>query len=130
MELLNQTARVREKLQYPIKIFCDLNKAHVIIPSKSTDRIKQQQGAFIFPKYVNTKNKSNDRVREEIDNSIHELNAVLITKKNKKEERFSCIKIDNGYKKTIRDELAQLGITSGFIYPDIEHHSNSLLENR
>ena len=130
MELLNQTARVREKLQYPIKIFCDLNKAHVIIPSKSTDRIKQQQGAFIFPKYVNTKNKSNDRVREEIDNSIQELNAVLITKKNKKEERFSCIKIDNGYKKTIRDELAQLGITSGFIYPDIEHHSNSLLENR
>lgn len=134
MELLNQRAKVRENLKYPFRILKDLNKGHIILPSKTTDRLRQQQGAFIFPKYVNTKNKSIDEIQEEIDQSIKALEATLtITKYNKntkesKEQKFSCIKIEGKYKKQIRDELEQLGITSGFIYPDIEHQSMTLLK--
>jgi hypothetical protein len=134
MELLNQRARVRERLKYPIKIFCDLNKAHIIIPSKSTDRIRQQQGAFIFPKYVNTRNKSLEDIQIEIDKSIQNLNATLTTfnysKTRKRNEgvKFSCIKIEGKDKKNIRTELEQLGITAGYIYPDIEHQSIALLK--
>lgn len=134
MELLNQRARVRERLKYPIQIFCDLDKAHIIIPSKSTDRIRQQQGAFIFPKYVNTRDKSLEDIQIEIDKSIQNLNATLTTfnynKKRKKNEevKFSCIKIEGKDKKNIRVELEQLGITAGYIYPDIEHQSIALLK--
>lgn len=52
MELLNQRAKVRERLIYPIKIYQDLSKSHLVLPAKSTERIRQQQGAFIFPRYV------------------------------------------------------------------------------
>lgn len=130
MELLNQRARVREKLIYPLKIFCDLKKAHIIIPSKTTDRIRQQQGAFIFPEYVNTRGKSKDSIQNEIDSSIQSLSAVLkaYDYNNKKIREFSCIEIEGKYKKQIRYELEQLGITAGYIYPDIEHQSISLLE--
>lgn len=134
MELLNQRAKVRENLKYPIRIFNDLNTGHIILPSKTTDRLRQQQGAFIFPKYVNTKNKSIDKIQEEIDQSIKALEATLtIIRSNKKtkkhkEIKFSCIKIKGKYKSQVRDELEQLGITSGFIYPDIEHQSMALLK--
>ena len=134
MELLNQRARVRERLKYPIKIFCDLNKAHIIIPSKSTDRIRQQQGAFIFPKYVNTRRKSLEDIQIEIDKSIQELNAILTTsiynktRKRSEVKKFSCIKIEGKEKKNVRAELEQLGITPGYIYPDIEHQSIALLK--
>ena len=103
-----------------------MNRGHIILPSKTTDRLRQQQGAFIFPKYVNTKNKSIDKIQEEIDQSIKALEATLTTtrfiKKTKKhkEIEFTCIKIKGKYKSQVRYELEQLGITSGFIYPDIE----------
>lgn len=35
MELLNQRARVRERLKHPFKIYYDLIKAHIVIPSKN-----------------------------------------------------------------------------------------------
>ncbi len=41
---------------------------------------------------------------------------------------FSVIKIDSGNKKAIRNQLKLLGITEGFIYPDIEHQSKALLK--
>lgn len=134
MELLNQRAKVRENLKYPIRIFNDLNTGHIILPSKTTDRLRQQQGAFIFPKYVNTKNKSIEKIQEEIDQSIKALEATLTTtRSNKKAKKhkeidFSCIKIKGKDKGRIRDELEQLGITSGSIYPDIEHQSMALLK--
>lgn len=134
MELLNERARVREKLKYPIQIFYDLNSAHLIIPSKSTDRIRQQQGAFIFPKYVNTRNKGMEEIKTEIDQSINELSATLTTYikekggKGRIEAQFSCIKINSGDKENIRAELEQLGVTDGYIYPDIEHQSKALLK--
>ena len=133
MEVLNQRAKVREKLIYPIRIFEDLSKSHLVLPAKTTDRVRQQQGAFIFPKYTNSKGSLGE-IQKEISNSISELNLVLKTEKydDKKKEKykinFNCIKINGGDKKAIRNELEQLGITKGFIYPDIEHVSESLLE--
>lgn len=126
MELLNQRARVREQLNHPFKIYYDLNVAHIILPAKSTDRIRQQQGAFIFPKYVNTNDKTLEEIQQEIDYSIQEFNAVLTSKSN---NNFSCIKINSEDKQRIREELGKLGITPGFVYPDIEHKSISLLED-
>ena len=61
MEVLNQRARVRERLEYPLKIYNDLSEAHIIIPSKKTDRIRQQQGAFILPRYTSTSGKNMKR---------------------------------------------------------------------
>lgn len=133
MEILNQRAKVQEKLIYPIRIFEDLSKSHLVLPAKTTDRVRQQQGAFIFPKYTNSKGSLGE-IQKEISNSISELNLVLKTEKydEKNKERyeinFNCIKINGGDKRAIRNELEQLGITKGFIYPDIEHVSESLLE--
>ncbi|WP_162912150.1 FRG domain-containing protein [Staphylococcus sp. EZ-P03] len=136
MEILNQRARVRERLNYPFKIYKDLNIAHLVLPSKTTDRIRQQQGAFMFPKYVNIKkvkknirnknNKTNktlkDEVHKQIDKSIQHFS---LKDKDKKQLR---IKIKGKEKRELKKQLKMIGITEGFIYPDIEHVSKALLE--
>ena len=59
--------------------------------------------------------------------------GVFTPKKFKKEvaledyTSFSVIKIDPANKEEIRRELELLGITEGFVYPDIEHQSKALL---
>lgn len=132
IDLLNQRARVRETLNMPFKIYEDLNKAHIVIPSKTTDRIRQQQGAFIYPKFVSTTNKNYGKIKDEISNSIDELAVTLKSSKYQKnsDERieYSVIRIDGGYKETIRKQLEILGITDGFVYPDINHQSEALLK--
>ena len=40
---------------------------------------------------------------------------------------LSVIRIDGNNKEKIRTQLKLLGITEGFVYPDIEHKSNALL---
>lgn len=127
MEVLNQRARVRERLEYPLKIYNDLSEAHIIIPSKKTDRIRQQQGAFILPRYTSTSGKEHEKVKEEIGESIDTLLQDIKTRKNNN-SGFSIIKINAGDKKYILEELEQLGITEGFVYPDIEHQSKALLK--
>ena len=126
MEVLNQRARVRERLEYPLKIYNDLSEAHIIIPSKKTDRIRQQQGAFILPRYTSTSEKEHEEIQEEIGISIDALLQDIKTRKNNN-SGFSVIKINAGDKKHILEELEQLGITEGFVYPDIEHQSNALI---
>lgn len=54
------------------------------------------------------------------------LKSLMIIKIDKMS--FSVIKIDGGNKKAIRNQLELLGITEGFIYPDIEHQSKALLK--
>lgn len=132
MELLNQRSRVRERLNLPFKIYNDLQTSHIVIPSKITDRIKQQQGAFIYPRFVNTQKKDFETIKQEISDSINELATTIVTTKEKSKEdgsnfSFSVIKIDGGNKKLIREQLELLGITEGFVYPDIEHQSRALL---
>ncbi len=124
MDMLNQRAKTNERLIYPFVIYEDLCISHIVIPSKCTDRIKQQQGAFIFPKYVNTEFKSMDEISEEIDNSISTLLNKLITEDGKE---FAVIEIPASKKLEIKKDLAKIGITEGFVYPEIEHLSNSLL---
>ncbi|MGT2923986.1 FRG domain-containing protein [Streptococcus caviae] len=116
MELLNQRAMVKEKLIYPYKIYKDLKKAHIVFISKSTERIKQQQGAFIYPCFVNTMDKDFENIKSEINDSI------------KKKSNSLIIKIKSEMKKTIRKELRKFGITEGYIYPDIQHKSKDILE--
>lgn len=144
IDLLNQRARVRETLNRPFEIYEDLNKAHIVIPSKTTDRIRQQQGAFIYPKFVNTddkkyrdnkdkidENEIYENIKKDIANSIDELAVTLKLSKQKGSDEiteYSVIKIDGRYKKTIRKQLEILGITEGFVYPDIEHQSKALLK--
>ncbi|MCI6904098.1 FRG domain-containing protein [Streptococcus alactolyticus] len=124
MELLNQRARVRERLDFPLKIYKDLQESHIVLPSKTTDRIRQQQGAFIYPRYVSSTKKEHGEIQQEISDSISELSAELLTEK----APFSVIKIDCDKKKSIRNQLELIGITEGFVYPDIEHQSMTLLE--
>lgn len=144
IDLLNQRARVRETLNRPFEIYEDLNKAHIVIPSKTTDRIRQQQGAFIYPKFVNTddkkyrddkdkidENEIYENIKKDIANSIDGLAVTLKLSKQKGSDEiteYSVIKIDGRYKKTIRKQLEILGITEGFVYPDIEHQSKALLK--
>ncbi len=87
MELINQRARTRERLKFPIRIYEDLKVAHIVSPSKVTDRIRQQQGAFIFLCFVNTENRTFIKVQEEIHNSINELSASIYIKKKDKDDQ-------------------------------------------
>lgn len=132
MELLNQRTRVRETLLYPIKIFKNLQKSHIVLPSKITDRIKQQQGAFIYPKFVNCSGKNIEVIKKEISESIDELRFIIESEieTERDESYYPIIKIDGKYKKEIRSQLEILGITEGFVYPDISHHSEALLKKQ
>ena len=125
MDLLNQRAKTSEKLVYPFVIYEDLLLSQIIIPSKCTDRIKQQQGAFIFPKYVNTDGKSLEAIKDEIDKSISTLTTDII---NENKEKIRFIQIPSNKKLEIKRELSKIGITEGFVYPEIEHLSNSMLK--
>lgn len=126
MNLLNQRAKSREKLVYPFEIFEDLCNSHIVIPSKCTDRIKQQQGAFIFPRYINTACKELNEIQSEIDESICLLSAYIDSPIEG--ESICAIRIPGGSKWKIKRDLTKLGITEGFIYPEIQHRSNTLLE--
>ena len=127
MELLNQRAKTKERLVFPFKIYDDLKKAHIVLPAKSTDRIRQQQGAFIYPCYVETKKDENNRnicqINKEINKSIEDLSARL--KYNK--FNYTKFKIIRSRKGIIRKQLEMLGITKGFIYADIQNQSDTLL---
>lgn len=127
MELLNQRAKTKERLVFPFKIYDDLTKAHIVLPAKSTDRIRQQQGAFIYPRYVATKKKGKNRdickIKKEINTSIEDLSVELKYKKRK----FKEFIIKGSDKEKIRKQLELLGITKGFIYADIQNQSETLL---
>lgn len=126
LSLLHQRVKVNEQLVYPFMIFEDITQSQIVIPSRCTDRIKQQQGAFIFSRYVNTEGKSMNEIKSEVENSINNLLTSIITPQGKK---ISTIIIPGEKKPIIRNQLAKLGITEGFVYPEIEHLSNTLLEN-
>ena len=124
MDLLNQRAKTSEALVFPFNIYEDLQLSHIVIPSNCSDRIKMQQGAFIFPKYVNTGGESMESIHKEIDRSISTLSANIVSPDGKK---VNVIKIPGEKKETIKKELAQIGISEGFVLPEIEHKSNELL---
>ena len=126
MYLLNQRAKTNGELVYPFNIFEELKLSHIIIPSKSSERVKMQQGAYIFPKYAFTSGKSMEDIQKEIDRSVSTLSANIITEDGKK---INVIKIPGDKKDLIKHQLAQIGISEGFVYSEIEHKSNTLLSN-
>ncbi len=183
MEVLNQRAKTKERLQHPFAIYRDLITAHIVHAAKNTDRIKQQQGMFIYPSFVGVDNqlselrskfevpskkffdylkelgvhnyliqeyKSKNSIisimkqdkeeareleekarhylyKKRIHDSIQAKSAELST--NKKDEKgIKVIKIPKEYKRAIKKDLAIIGITDGFIFPDIEHISKALLK--
>ena len=124
MDLLNQCAKTSEDLVYPFNIYEDLQLSHIVIPSNCSDRLKMHQGAFIFPKYVNTNGLSMESIQKEIDRSVSTLSAYIYSPDSK---TINVIKIPAESKSRIKKDLANIGISEGFIYSDIEHRSNTLL---
>ena len=125
MDLLNQRAKSSVDLVYPFNIFEDLQLSHIIIPSNCSDRIKMHQGAFILPKFVNTDGKSMESIQKEIDRSVSTLSSNIYTPEGK---AINVIRIPGDKKARIKKELANIGISEGFVYSDIEHRSNTLLD--
>ena len=125
MDLLNQRAKTSVDLVYPFNIYEDLQLSHIIIPSNCSDRLKMHQGAFIFPKYVQTEGKSLNIIQKEIDRSVNTLSANIVSNDGRK---VNVIKIPGDKKAQIKKDLANVGISEGFVYSDIEHRSNTLLE--
>lgn len=127
LDLLTQRAKTNEELKYPVRIFRDLLDSHIVLSSKRTERLRQQQGAFIYPCFTNTsKNFSKiplENIKEIIHNSIMTKSARL----NYQEQEYTHIVIPKDKKKVIREQLALIGIDAGFIYPDIKHRSKALL---
>ena len=116
LEILNQRALVKERLQYSYEVYKDLTISHIVLATKATDRIRQQQGAFIFPCYVNTDGKSHEEIKKDINKSIEDKAAPFI------------IKVSSENKKKLRKELTKFGISKGIIYPDIQHKSQDILD--
>lgn len=126
---LKQRAKVNVDYIYPRKIRYDLSFSHIVIPTKSTDRIRQQQGAFIYPRFVKTSGMTYTDVEKGIEESICQLMPVFsYTSSNGNRTEYSIIKIPKEYKEKIKKELSLLGISEGFVYPEIENQSKSLLE--
>lgn len=136
LEELTRISKVNEKLVFPVQIYRDITSSHILLPSKRTDRIRQQQGAFIYPRYVQTTNAPTKKmsrkdidecynsVKERIDSSIRE----MMIGSSEANQDFEYIMIPNEHKKKIRKELSLLGIDEGFIFPDIAHRSRAILD--
>lgn len=129
MDLLNQRARTREELKYPLRIYKDLTTSHIVIPGKTTNRIRQQQGAFIFPCYLDSSlQKENDAEEVKLFNIQKALDESISKLSLKNGEQSIVIKVPNNSKKKIRKELNKLGINRAFIYPGIESQSRAILD--
>ncbi|MBO3641816.1 FRG domain-containing protein [Streptococcus suis] len=125
LELLNQRAKTNEKLKYPVRIYEDLGDSHIVLSSKRTDRLRQQQGAFIYPCFTSTVEAySLDQIKSKIHDSIMEKSTTI----NYKGNEYTHIIIPKVSKGDIRKELALIGIDEGFIFPDIKHRSSALLK--
>ena len=114
MELLNQRARVKERLLYPYRVYQDMLSAQIVIPSICTERIRNQQGAFILP------------CHPIIDNSEQCLKAISDSVCEKVVFEFI---IPSRKKKQIREQLSCVGITRDFVYPGIDNSSEVISGN-
>lgn len=123
LELLTQRAKSNEQLKYPIQIYLDLYRSHIVLTSKRTDRLRQQQGAFIYPVFPPSEKGEYDAVKQIVHESIMEKSSIIEIDGQK----YTHIKIPKEKKTEIKKELALIGIDEGFIYPDIKHRSNTLL---
>ena len=117
---LNKLNDVSDKVDnyiYPYAIFEDMQKSYIVYPSRLNERIKNQRGAFIIPGYFSTEkikiNKIHTSIQKSLTKSIKEITRIIV---------------DSNSKKQILNQLRQLGIDEGFIYPDIEHIAKTISE--
>lgn len=114
---LNDVSDIADKYIYPYAIFEDMQKSYIVYPSRLNERIKNQKGAFIIPGYFSTEkinvNEIQTSIKNSLTNSITETNRIIV---------------DSNSKKQILEQLKQLGIDEGFIYPDIEHIAKTISE--
>lgn len=106
---LTRISKIDEKLVFPVQICRDIMSSHILLPSKRTDRIRQQQGAFIYPRYVQTTNAPTKKmsrkdidecynsVKKRIDSSIREM--MIGSSEANKDRDFEYIMIPNEHKK-------------------------------
>lgn len=114
---LNDVSNIADKYIYPYAIFEDMQKSYIVYPSRLNERIKNQRGAFIIPGYFSTEKIDVNEIQTSIKNSL--TNSI---KENNR------IQVDANSKKQILEQLRQLGIDEGFIYPDIEHIAKTISE--
>lgn len=120
MELLNQNAKIKERLVYPNKIYRDITRAQIFRSPKNQKRISNQNGLFILPAFCDTSDENIETIRKAIDNSIKEFQVKACSGKP------IVYRIPKERKQSIINELMLLGIDEGFIYPDIENQSKAV----
>jgi len=91
---------------------------NIVAPRVIDERIKNQQGMFIFVPFANTQKKEND-LEIETQNLINLLRPTVDSKMIK-------YVIPANKKNSILQELAECGITEDFVYPDHLHIANSV----
>lgn len=95
---------------------------------KRNDRIKalvfEGDGFLLMYKRLADGKYKWPRSGEDVRNITEQQYKELIAEDNRK---FNVITIPADSKHKIKEELAKIGITEGFVYPEIEHLSNSLL---
>ena len=67
-----------------------------------------------------------ESIQKEIDRSVSTLSVNIYTPEGK---TVSVIRIPKDKKAQIRKDLANIGISESFVYSDIEHRSNALLDS-
>jgi hypothetical protein len=115
LDSLNQVSVNTDKFIYPYAIYEDMQKSFIVYPTRLNERIKNQKGAFIIPGYF---------LIEELN--INKIQTNIKATMNKCIEEKARIIIDSKSKKQILNQLHQLGIDEGFIYPDIEHIAKTI----
>ncbi len=84
------------------------------------DRIKNQQGLFLFTPFVDTSNKNYPQFLQD------RLDLLRVTKNN---GIPVTLVIPSGAKESIKKDLAKFGITEDFIYPDHSHIAKNITES-
>lgn len=119
LEKISTVSKSPFRYEYPIGIYLDMAKANFVTPAKDTDRIRQQQGAFIYPCFPTSSSWEN--ALSEIDTSIAHLQY------KDSEQNNIVFKVPSHFKHKILKELRIIGINPGFIYADIKSRSESLI---
>ena len=114
---LNEYARTREQIIYPLDVYKIITRSYVVKASKINERIKNQRGAFIVPSYIPTAGKTIKQFQDELDESIRN-NIGLNT----------AFTIPSTSKVKILRQLKIIGIDEGFIYPEVANIAKATLD--
>lgn len=102
----------------------DLFEFNICLPLKNNDRIMNQSGAFISYAFTN-KSTFHKKIEIEQLGYLQRLNLKFAYKVNKKVVRYI---VPCSSKVKIREQLEEMGINQGNIYPDIEKRAAYIKE--